>query len=63
MGPVGVSGPFDVPLGHLAFDQARVGSQPTFRVQPPTDQDERVGPAVVTAQRGKNRAPVTASGE
>jgi hypothetical protein len=55
-------GAFDVPFGHLAFDQAWAGSEASLRVQSLADQDESVGPAVVSGQRGKNRAPVRASG-
>ena len=63
MGPVGVSGAFDVPFGHFAFDQARARAESTFRVQSSTDQHECIGPDALTSQRGKNRAPVRASGE
>ena len=61
--PVGVSGAFDVPLGHLAFDEAWAGSESPDRVETPTQQDDGVSPAVVSARRGENRAPVRASGE
>ena len=30
LGPVAVFGAFDGPVGHLAFDDAGVGAQPSF---------------------------------
>ena len=63
LGPVAMAGAFDVPAGHLAFDHTRVRSVAADRVEAATQQHKGVGPAVVTAQRGENRAPVRASGE
>lgn len=59
-GPVGwgqwVVDSFHVPLGHLPFDEPGVGPESSNRVQAPTEQDEGVGPAVVSVHRGKPRA-------
>ena len=63
LGPVAVVGAFDVPFGHLAFDHTRVRSVASDRVDALAQQDKGVGPAPVSGQRGKNRAPVKASGE
>jgi hypothetical protein len=61
LGPVGVSGAFDVPSGHLAFDESRVRAVSPGGVETTAQQDQGACPAVVTAVRGKNRALVTAS--
>lgn len=57
LGPVGVAGPFDVPLHVLALDEARVAAVATDRVEASAEQDDGVGPAMVRALRGENRAP------
>lgn len=59
--PVGVSGSFDVPFGHFAFDEAGVGAVAAGRVESPAQHHDGSGPAVVMVRRGKNRAPVRAS--
>lgn len=62
LGPVGVAGSFDVPLGHLALDQSGAGPEATDRVQTLAEQGDGVGPAAVSDLRGENRAPVRANG-
>jgi hypothetical protein len=62
LGPVTVVGAFDVPSGHFAFDQSRVGSLSSDGVEALTQQFQGAGPAVVTVLRGENRALVTANG-
>ena len=62
LGPDGVSGAFDVPTGHLAFDETRVRAVSPGGVESSAQQDQGACPAVVTAVRGENRALVTASG-
>ena len=61
LAPVAVAGAFDVPAGHLAFDQPRVRPEASDRVQSSNQQDDGTCPAGVGGLRGKNRAPVTAS--
>ncbi len=61
LGPGGVAGAFDLPLGHLALDESGVGSEPPHRVQTPAQLDDGVRPGPFRVLRGKNRAPVTAS--
>jgi hypothetical protein len=62
LGPVGVAGSFDVPLDVLAFDEPEARSESTGGVEAAAQQDQGAGPAVVSARRGKNGAPVRASG-
>ena len=54
LGPVCVLGSFDVPFGHLAFDEAGVGSLPTGRVQAARELHEDLSRATVSGFRGKN---------
>jgi hypothetical protein len=63
LGPVGVAGPFDVPLGHLALDQSWVGPVAPEGVETATELDDGVTPTAVSGLRGKNRGPVQVSGE
>ncbi len=63
LGPVAMSGAFDVPLGHLAFDHPRFGPVSSGRVEPPAEQHDGVTPAAVTGLRGENRAPLRCCGE
>jgi hypothetical protein len=60
--PGAVTGAFDVPLRHLAFDEVRVGPSSPGRVESPAEQHDGVTPSVVTAVRGENRAPLRSSG-
>jgi hypothetical protein len=53
---------FDVPFGHFAFDEARVGASSAFRVEPVSEHGHNVVPESVRVVRGKNRAPVRSSG-
>ena len=57
-----VASSLDVPFGHLAFDEARVGSSSTWRVEPLGEHDHDMVPESVRVVRGKNRAPVQWSG-
>ena len=59
--PVGVVGAFDVPLGHLAFDQARVGPMASPGVEPAAQECDRVPPGPVSGRRGESRPPGRAS--
>ncbi len=47
MGPVGVVCTFDLPLGHLAFDDPRGCSSSSGRVQPGEQPDQEGAPAVL----------------
>ena len=49
-------GAFDVPFGHLAFDDAGIGTTSPDRVESLHDEGDGVAPAAVTRQRGKKRA-------
>ena len=60
--PVDVAGSFDVPFGHLAFDESWAGPHSAGGVEPLAQQRDCVGPRPIRARRGENRAPVTASG-
>jgi hypothetical protein len=60
--PVDVAGSFDVPFRHLAFDESWTGPDSAGGVEPLAQQCDRVRPGSFRVQRGKNRAPVTASG-
>jgi catechol 2,3-dioxygenase-like lactoylglutathione lyase family enzyme len=60
--PLAVSGPFDVPFRHLAFDEVRVGAASAVRVEPVQEQCDGVTPTVVSDSRGENRAPLRGSG-
>jgi hypothetical protein len=62
LGPVAVVFSFDVPLGHLAFDEARVGSSSPWRVEPVSEHAHDMVPESVRVVRGKNRAPVRSNG-
>ena len=57
LGPVVVSGAFDVPLGHLALDEPWIGSEPTAWVEPAAELCDGVLAGVVSPLRGENRAP------
>ena len=62
LGPVAVSGAFDVPSGHLAFDETGVGAEPSGGVESGGELGDELAPGAVSGLRGKNRAPVRASG-
>jgi hypothetical protein len=62
LGPVPVVSSFDVPLGHLSFDEARVGSSSAWWVESTGEHDDDVVPQAVMVVRGENRAPVRLSG-
>ena len=47
MGPVGVVCTFDLPLGHLAFDDPRGCSSSSGRVEPGEQPDQEGAPAVL----------------
>ena len=47
--PVGVSGSFDVPSGHLAFDQAGVRAVTADGVQPVEQHRDCLSPAVFSS--------------
>jgi hypothetical protein len=53
-----MAGAFDVPFGHLAFDESRVRAISSFRVESSTEQHDGVAPSVIRVVRGKNRAPL-----
>ena len=57
LGPVVVSVAFDVPLGRLALDEARVGSEPAAWVEPAAELGDGVLAGAVSALRGGNRVP------
>ncbi len=63
LGPAGVSGSFDVPFGHLAFDEAGVGASSTGRVETATQFNDCSFPAAFSALRGKNPVLGRRSGE
>jgi hypothetical protein len=57
-GPVGVPGAFDMPLGHLAFDDAGGGAEPSGWVEPAEQSAQEVLPQVLAVGvlvRGKKR--------
>jgi hypothetical protein len=60
-GPVAVA--FDVPFRHLAFDESGVGAEASCRVEASGELGQDSAPGSVSVLRGKNRAPVRASGE
>ena len=51
-----MTGSFDVPFGHLAFDDSGVGTVSSYRVESLHDERDGVEPAAVTGPRGKKRA-------
>ena len=51
-----MTGAFDVPFGHLAFDDAGIGPVSSDRVESLHDEGDGVAPAAVTGPRGKRRA-------
>jgi len=53
-----MSGAFDVPFRHLAFDDSRVRAVSSCWVEPMTEQRDGVSPSVISVLRGKNRAPL-----
>ena len=61
--PGGVVGAFDVPFGHFAFDDVRVGSLSAGGVESPAEFSYGVGPAAVRVVRGKSRPRGRWSGE
>jgi hypothetical protein len=52
-----MSGAFDMPFDVLAFDESRVGTASSGRVESSTEQHDGVSPSVISVVRGKNRAP------
>ncbi len=63
LGPGSVVVAFDVPFGHLAFDEAGVGAEPSGGVEASGELDDDSAPGSVSVLRGENRALVRASGE
>lgn len=62
LGTILVVSSFDLPLGHFAFDESRVGSSSPWRVEPLGEHMNDVMPEAVRVVRGKNRVPVQSSG-
>jgi hypothetical protein len=56
--PGPVMSPLYVPFDVLALDHPRVAALASHRVEPSHQQCDGVAPAVVSALRGKNRAPL-----
>ncbi len=63
LGPGSVAVAFDVPFGHLAFDEAGVGAEPSSRVETSGELGDNASLGSVSVGRGKNRALVRTSGE
>ncbi len=62
LGPVGVAGSFDVPLGHLLLDEPWARSMTADRVQSSQQHGDGLSPSAFIAGGGKIRALVSASG-